>query len=52
MADVINDIVYDEILNNAKIADVLERALNELKVNKELLSKFKSLIQFSENDRF
>ena len=43
MADVINDIVYDEILNNSKIADVFERAYNELRVNKGLLGKLKEL---------
>ncbi len=41
LTDVINNIVYDEILNNTKIADVFEKGYNELKVNKELSSKIK-----------
>ena len=50
LAEITRNIANNEILNNTKIADVFEKVLSELKVNKELFSKMEELNTILKNN--
>ncbi len=44
LTDVLNNIAYDEFINNTKLVDALEKLANEIKDNKELMNKIKDFV--------
>ncbi len=48
LTDVLNNIAYDELINNTKMVDVFEKLCDELKDNKELMNKIKDFMETKE----